>query len=367
MKRITTILLAVGLAAACADNPYELTTNATTSNASATQLTVMTRNMYVGTDVDLVLATPDPNQIPFVVGELWQLLLQNDYSERAAAMAAEIAASRPHVVGLQEVSLFRTQTPADFQLNAQDVVIDFVPTLLAELAALGETYVVVGEIENMDVELPRLNPDFTLTDARLTDYDVMIARADVGVSNVASANYADAFPGPFGLSILRGWVAADITVDGQTYRVVTTHLEPTSQGDGLYQGLQADELMAILASESRPTVLLGDLNTIAPSGDTYIDLVADGFIDAWDMRAGSSDPGYTCCHSTDLSSDSDPLNRRLDHVLVRHFGDLWPRGSATPVRAELVGDDVSDKTASGLWPSDHAGMVVTMQLPRPGR
>jgi hypothetical protein len=125
--------------------------------------------------------------------------------------------------------------------------------------------------------------------------------------------------------------------------------------------------MTILASESRPTVLLGDLNTIARSGDTYIDLVADGFIDAWDLRAGTTDPGFTCCHSTDLSSDSDPLNRRLDHVFVRHFGDLWSQGGANPVRAQLIGDEAGDKTASGLWPSDHAGMVVTLQLPRPGR
>jgi hypothetical protein len=187
MKHITTILLAVGLsAAACSDNITGVENLGDALDARAAQLTVMTRNMYVGTDVDLVLATPDPNQIPFVVGELWQLLLANDYSERAAAMAAEIAASRPHVVGLQEVSVFRTQTPGDFQLNAQDVVIDFIPTLLAELAALGENYVLVGQVENMDVELPRLNPDYTLTDARLTDYDAMIARADVGVSNVAS-------------------------------------------------------------------------------------------------------------------------------------------------------------------------------------
>ena len=125
--------------------------------------------------------------------------------------------------------------------------------------------------------------------------------------------------------------------------------------------------MTILASETRPTVLLGDLNTIAPFGDTYIDLVADGFRDAWELRGGAGDPGYTCCHSTDLSSDSDPLNRRLDHVFVRHFEGLWPASGYAPVRAELVGDQPGDKTPSGLWPSDHAGMVVTMQLPRPGR
>lgn len=369
MKRTLIILIAL-VFAACSDDltgPSNLTSTDQAGDLAATSLTVMTRNMYVGTDVDRVIETPDPNQIPFVVGEVWQLLLANDYSQRATAMAREIAANRPHVVGLQEVSLFRTQTPADFQLNAQDVEIDFIPTLLAELATLGETYVLVAQIQDTDVELPRLNPDFTLTDVRLTDYDAIIVRSDVEVSNVASANYDASVPGPMGLTILRGWVAADVTVGGQTYRVLNTHLEPVETGGGYFQGLQAGELIDLLAAETRPTVLLGDLNTEAPSGATYIDLIADGFVDAWDLRAGSFDPGFTCCHANDLSSDAEVFHKRIDHVLLRNFEDLWPRAGANPVRAEIVGDEPGDKTPSGLWPSDHGGMVVRMQLPRPGQ
>lgn len=370
MKHIMAILLTVSIATACSDvagpdnRPIDFSD---ALEAQSTQLTVMTRNMYVGTDVDAVITTPDPNQIPFAVADAWQLFLANDYSQRAAAMAAEIAASRPHVVGLQEVSLFRTQSPGDFQLNAQDVFIDFIPTLLDELSALGESYVLVAEVQDTDVEMPRINADYSFTDVRLTDFDAMIVRSDVGVANVATGNYAAAVPGPLGLTILRGWVAADITVNDQTYRVVNTHLEPASTADGYFQGLQADELIAMLSTEDRPTVLLGDLNTVAGSGDTYIDLVAEGFIDAWEIRAGAPDPGYTCCHSTDLSSDADPLNRRLDHVFVRNFESLWPASGPSPVRAEIIGDEAGDKTGSGLWPSDHAGMVVTMQLPRPGQ
>ncbi|MDH3298360.1 MAG: endonuclease/exonuclease/phosphatase family protein [Gemmatimonadota bacterium] len=368
MKRILLIVTAF-LFTACSDDltgPTALLSTGQSADQAATSLTVMTRNMYVGTDVDRVIETPDPNQIPFVVGEVWQLLLANDYSQRAAAMAREIAANRPHVVGLQEVSLFRTQTPADFQLNAQEVVIDFIPTLLAELSALGETYVLVAQIEDTDVELPRLNPDFSLTDVRLTDYDAIIARSDVEVSNVSSANYAASVPGPMGLTILRGWVAADVTVGDQTYRVLNTHLEPVETADGYFQGLQAVELIDLLAGEIRPTVLLGDLNTEAPSGDTYVDLIADGFMDAWDLRAGLLDTGFTCCHDNDLSSDAGVFHKRIDHVLVRNFEDLWSRAGANPVRAEIVGDEPGDKTPSGLWPSDHGGMVVRMQLPRPG-
>lgn len=369
MKRITTMLAAVAITAACSDvaGPDNQPISFDGAlEAQSTQLTVMTRNMYVGTDVDAVITTPDPNQIPFAVATAWQQLLANDYSQRAAAMAAEIAESRPHVVGLQEVSLFRTQSPGDFQLNAQDVVIDFIPTLLAELAALGESYVLAGQVQDTDVEMPRINEDYSFTDVRLTDFDAMLVRSDVGVANVSTGNYAAAVPGPLGLTILRGWIAADITVQDQTYRVVNTHLEPASTADGYFQGLQADELIAMLSTEDRPIVLLGDLNTVAATGDTYIDLIAAGFSDAWEIRNGARDPGYTCCHSTDLSSDAVPLNRRLDHVFVRNFEGLWPTGGPAAVRAEIIGDEAGDKTASGLWPSDHAGMVVTFQLPRPG-
>ncbi len=370
MKRILTIFTTVALVAACEDGPTgpsNVRATDQTADLAATSLTVMTRNMYVGTDVDRVVETEDPNQIPFVVGELWQLLLANDYSERATAMALEIAASRPHIVGLQEVTLFREQTPADFQLNAQDTVIDFISTLLAELAKLGETYELVAQIQATDVELPRINPDFSLTDVRFTDYDAILRRSDVDVSNVTTANYAASVPGPMGLTILRGFVAADVTVGGQTFRVLNTHLEPVETADGYFQGLQAAELIGILANETRPTVLLGDLNTEAAFGETYISLIADGFLDAWDLRAGASDPGWTCCHASDLSSDSEILFKRIDHVMLRNFEDLWPRSGPTPVRAYIVGDEQADKTPSGLWPSDHAGMVVTMQLPRPVR
>lgn len=334
---------------------------------SAVELTVMTRNLYVGTDVDRLIGVTDPNQIPFIVGEIWQLLLANDSDDRMAAVAAEIAAHQPHLVGLQEVSTFRTQHPADFQLNAQNVVIDFVPTLLAYLDGMGQDYRVVAQVQNMDVELPRLNPDFSLTDVRVTDYDVILARGDVQTASPAAFNYAADWQLAPGIPIPRGVTAIDATIDGQTFRVVNTHPEPVETQGGAVQALQVSELVDVLSGESRPTVLLGDLNTEAPGGDSYDLFLAEGFRDVFDMRRGRDGAELTCCHSVDLSSDAVPLEKRIDHVLVRNFDDLWPATGTPPVYVEIVGDTSDEKSAGGLWPSDHAGVVASFVLPRPSR
>ena len=58
-----------------------------------------------------------------------------------AALAEEIADTRPHLVGLQEVTVLRLQHPSDFVLGgmepATDVIADFEATLLSELVARG--------------------------------------------------------------------------------------------------------------------------------------------------------------------------------------------------------------------------------------
>lgn len=374
MRRLPAVLLAALVLGGCSDDITGPSDGASTlidgsapaAGPASVQLTVMTRNMYVGTDVDRVIETPDPNQVPFVVGELWELLLANDYGERARAMAREIGTTRPHVVGLQEVSLFRTQSPADFQLNATEVAIDFIPTLLNELATMGESYVLAVQVQDTDIELPRLNPDFTFTDVRLTDYDAILVRSDVRVTGTSADNYDASVPGPGGVQILRGWTSVDVEVGGETFRIVNTHLEPVETAGGVFQAQQADELLALLAGEPRPTILLGDLNTESGSGSTYQQLVREGFIDAWSLREGPPATGFTCCHAKDLSSDAESLHKRIDHVLLRNFDSLWPITGPIPVQAEIVGDDPSEKTTSGLWPSDHAGMVIRAVLPNPG-
>ena len=57
----------------------------------------------------------------------------------------------------------------------------------------------------------------------------------------------------------------------------------------------------------------------------------------------------------------DRLNRRIDHVFIRE-GDGF-----APIQADVVGEEEADRTPSGLWPSDHAGVTASVRLsaPRP--
>lgn len=369
MKQLLSLIGLALMLAACSDasfiepESFDQAAFEKRGKESASSLSVMTRNMYVGANVDRIIEESDPNLVPLRVAEEWARLQSTDYASRARALAAEIVENRPHLVGLQEVSLFRTQDPADFQLNATDVALDFLPTLLDEIEAAGGDYRVVGIIQDTDVEVPRLNPDFSLTDVRLTDYDAVLARGDVEVANVTAVNYQAYVPIP-GISIKRGYVALDATVKGRTYRFVNTHLEPSSTFDGYFQALQAAELIATLASEDLPLIVVGDFNAWAPTSPVYQSFLAAGYEDAWTLIPGSPGDGLTCCHVPDLNNGTVDFDRRIDLVLFRNTEGLFSPGTGS-VHGEVVGEEYDDRTDTGLWPSDHAGVVIRFQFAAP--
>lgn len=308
--------------------------------------TVMTRNLFVGFDVGAALSAP--NQVAFAT-QAWLDVQASDPPGRAAAWAAEIAAERPELVGLQEAALFRTDFPADGPATpAETVAYDFTGLLVDALAARGLDYRPVARFEGMDIELPTL---FGI-DVRLTNYDVVLARADLKtadlkLSNPRSGGYAVALGPPFApLTIPRGWASVDAKIRGKSFRFFTTHLEAFAEP---IRQAQAAELASLAAAAGIPAVVVGDVNS-APGEPTYELLRASGLADAWsDVHPG--EPGLTCCHPDSLLGDA-PHQRRIDVVL--HRGGL----------AALSARIVDTRTAGGLWASDHAGVVAALRLPR---
>ena len=77
----------------------------------AGRLKVMTQNVYVGADLFKILNPDQP--IPVNAAEIFGDIQVTDFAQRAESIADLIAEHEPHLIGLQEVSLIRTQCPSD--------------------------------------------------------------------------------------------------------------------------------------------------------------------------------------------------------------------------------------------------------------
>jgi hypothetical protein len=375
MKRLFTLLLGATVVIGCVDRtPMDVSSNRSAvagldaAAGSGPGITVMTYNVYYGTDPEPLLSVTDPNEIPVVAIPIWALAQQTNFPERAGALAAEIAKQRPHLVGLQEAALWRVQSPSDLATPATDVVYDFLALLVDSLAAHGQSYVLAAANATTDIELPVLVgfdggiPLFD--DVRLTDRDAVLVRGDVAWSNAQSDKF-NAHIDLLGSGVYEGWASVDATIDGQTYRFVTAHLE--FQQAAPIQELQAQELIDLLQDETRPTILVGDFNSDAsglnPAKATasYGKLLDAGFVDSWN-RSGYTTAGLTCCQDKDLLNRFGTYDERVDIIFTRNLPLRTPAGALLSSRL-LVGDRPGDRTNSGLWPSDHAGVVATFLAP----
>ncbi|UCC47381.1 MAG: endonuclease/exonuclease/phosphatase family protein [Gemmatimonadota bacterium] len=338
-------------------------------------ITVMTHNVYVGANVDIILEAGSFEEIPGLVATAFQELISTNFYARAGAIADEIARSRPHLIGLQEMSLILYQVDGDAvfggSVPAEDTLLAFLDILMDALQARGQDYQVAGSIKNLDIEMPMivsLEP-LAFDDVRLIDYDVVLARGDVEVSNPFTKNYDDALAFPqFGIVLTRGYVAVDATIkNNHTYRFVNTHLEPA---DIEVQLDQADELMGYLAAERKPVIVVGDLNTPAPDGDTYQLFESEGYVDVWtrNLQRGEGE-GLTNPHQSDLRNATVDFTKRIDLIFVRNNPGQKGEPVIGAVFATVWGDELSDRILSGppyndyIWPSDHAAVIAEMRLP----
>lgn len=333
-------------------------------------LTVMTRNLYLGASLSRPLAATTPGELVTAVTTTFAIVQATNFPERAGALADEIAAAGPDLVGLQEVALWRSQFPSDLSPipNATTVEYDFLQLLLDALDARGVHYAPVVILTTVDQEGPRLTPA-GLQDIRFTDRDVILVRVDhkgpnLKLSNIDGQSFTTnvVVPGIPGLTgpvvIRRGWVSVDVKARGRTVRFISTHL--ITPDAPAVQVAQAEELLAGPAATDLPVIMVGDFNSAADGSGTatYGKLIAGGFVDAWNV-ARPGDPGLTCCQTETLRNPASTLSARIDLILFRGDFDVEA--------IDVVGDNPADRTPSGLWPSDHAGVTATLEVPRARR
>ena len=328
---------------------------------------VMTRNVYIGTNVTAPLNAPSFEFIPFLVWDGYQNVLKSKFNQRAEGLVTEIEKTLPHLIGLQEMSKFYIQSPGDFldgnPLPATNIVLDFFEILENALAARGLEYgyTVIAIQKNADLELPMAHFEegsLFLDDIRIQDYDAIIARSDVITSNEVAVRYDSmlVIDDSLGIFIPRGYVACNAQI-GQTSVVFTnTHLE--SMGSSLREA-EVKQLLDAYKNESLPVIMVGDYNSRATTGTTYNYVISEGYTDTWLMNPLKYNlTGYTYGH--DLRDESSDLSRRIDFIFT------GPQGNPTIGEGFVLGDERRD-FEGGLWPSDHAGVVTKLTYTVPAK
>jgi endonuclease/exonuclease/phosphatase family metal-dependent hydrolase len=347
-------------------------------SAGGPKVTVMTRNLFLGADLSPALDATTIDGAIDGSGVIWNELLSTNFPERAVPLAREIKNSGADLVGLQEVALWRQQIPSDLGAPptgvgqpATQVKFDFLALLMQELNAIGGNYEVVHVQQEFDAELPADldqsnatgSPPFGAElDGRLTMRDVILHKKDSKVQLVANsatgANYQTKFTpliaGAIPLPVNRGWNSVEATINGgRDFRFVNTHLE--AFGDPTIREAQAMELFAPGGpiNTSKQVILVGDLNSGTEARDNIHG--ADTLAYTALLGFGMTENGtvQSCCYNN-LCDPNQVFDHTVDHVLTKP--------ALKTHDAYITGNDRSQRTPSGLWPSDHGGVVSTVHV-----
>jgi hypothetical protein len=311
---------------------------------------VMTYNMDAGTDFLYFLALPVDQLTATQL--TYQEVVNTDFKGRAGLMADRIAAEKPALVGLQEVTVWETVSAA----GRRHPLADQLTLLLAALWARHQFYWVAGVQNLTDLVAPIGDGSYL----RFLDRNAILVRLDldepIWLSNLRKGVYGATIEPLPGFVQVNGWMSVDGRIGNRRFRFFTTHLEsPVSETDAT-QYEQGLELIGLLNASPYPVILVGDFNSDASGGagkgidqtPTAGAILQAGYAEVWQaLRPG--DNGFTW-----------PL----------YFEDLWPGRTffSGPERIDLVFTRDTRPLAikrvgtSAPFPSDHAGVVATLQL-----
>ncbi|KAB7743816.1 hypothetical protein GA707_09985 [Nostocoides sp. F2B08] len=359
------------------------------SSAPGKPITMMTRNVYLGADINrpiqaALAAQAAGGTTPQIVGALANgsavtraVVDQTDFTVRARLLADEILRTSPDVIGLQEVALWRSgplELGAIGVPNAQTVDYDFLRLLLDELNSDRPLYraEVIGL--RADVESPSFfaNPaEAGARDVRLTMRDVILVRDTPSLR--VTGEHDEIYDANLSLGVLgvtfafdRGYQWVDVRAGGRDFRVVNSHFEAFSSNIAL---AQARQLVDEATAEDRSTVILCDCNSDPLDeriktgiGDTVphkaaYDFITQTYTDQWLQWAPAED-GWT----SGLNETVDEVPPSWTHRIDMVFGRTADGGPLGVDRGEVTGTELSDRDpATGLWPSDHAGVVLRLR------
>ncbi|MEA2291773.1 MAG: hypothetical protein QOF17_793 [Solirubrobacteraceae bacterium] len=321
-----------------------LATAATAATAAPKTVTVMTRNLFLGTDLPTIAVGQPGADFEARAGRALDEVKAGDPVGRMKLVAAEIAKAKPDLVGLQEVTLWRTGPKGD-PAPATTVLYDFLASLRAELKRLKAPYTVVVDRRGLNVEGPTDHG----VDVRITLGDTILARRGVKVRKPRSGVFKSQLifntPQLGAVNPSRSWNSVDATVRGASLHLVNAHLEAYSPDTRL---AQAKELVAGPLKSKRATILVGDLNSEPKAAKPedrppYQAIAAAGF----KPRQAAA---KACC--LDTLKGGGAFDHNVDWIMSRPGLKL--------LRSTITGR--AERTATGNAASDHAGVVSTLRL-----
>jgi hypothetical protein len=310
-------------------------------------LAVATYNLYLGADLALLFGVTSADELAARVAVVRDQLARTDFAQRAAAIARLLVREQVDVVGLQEVSRWSTAPVSpEGVLGTEEVLADFLPTLLDALAGAGTAYDVHAVNHSFAGGLPVDGSWMSVGGANV----VLVRRGGPFTVNAErTGTFATEFAVTTGLDgitfpIARSWGLVEGEVDGRPFLFVNTHTEAY---DAATRDAQRDELVTVVGDPGCPVALVGDFNA-TPS---EVGMPAP-YVDAWTVAGNDPDAGPTCGQAPDLANEVSALRERIDYVFVR---------DADVLGCHVVGDTDEDRTLPArLWPSDHAGVVARL-------
>ena len=360
-------------------------------------LTVMSRNIYLGSDVGKALELI-PN-LPAAAQYMWDQVIQTDFKKRAKILAQEINQSSADVIGIQEATIWYCQK---YPWSKKIEVFNFTKQLLLELNGKYRLAEKDGRVA--------LNPGFSINPipflTRVEDEnnfrklfgsgtascgfetgDALLIKnsSNLELIQVGTTEYEVSYSiVPKIMTIYRGYSWADISVNGFPIRFVTTHLESLWDENKIPNSAkQAKQLVDDLAQTTMPTVVMGDFNSDPrdprpkdkpnpgeqpvesnncpvnkSTCNAYKIMVEAGFIDAgpdsldpknytWGMNALLSGADPKRLAAAKLMGNQAGFTDRLDYIFTKN-------GLKT-LDAQVIG-------TKPKFGSDHAGVVAKIAL-----
>jgi endonuclease/exonuclease/phosphatase family metal-dependent hydrolase len=308
---------------------------------SHADVTVMSRNLYLGADIIQLATATDEASMEQKVQQLYATVQQTNFPVRAKRIAQEIKKTKPDAIAIQEVARYY-QDGKSTQ--------DWMKLLQGQLKKAGQHYKQVSREDEIDVSA-RSAAGYNL---RLVLGNAVLVRTGKharikhikDVHGVFKAQISVPLANGTTVNLKRGYAGMDGRIAGKKFRFLAPHAEAYSAD---VAGQQFAELLAGPAkSKKLPTIIAGDFysDPADASAEGYNNVSAAGFKDTGKRAA-------TCCQDENLLNPVSKLDQWIDHIVVRPKAKvLW---------SKIVGNRASDRI-SGLWPSDHAGVVAKLRL-----